>query len=87
MQARFWFLLVLCGLTWWPSPGHAWWDAKWSNRKAIAVDASAKGANTAVEVADVPVLVRLHTGNFSDFFALKEGAADLRFLAEDDKTL
>jgi len=37
-------------------------------------------------VADAPLLLRLHTGNFSDFFYLKEDASDLRFVAADDKT-
>lgn len=69
-----------------PPPALAWWNDEWSGRKAITVDTSAKGLGLAAEATDVPVLVRLHAGNFSDFFLIKEGAADLRFVAGDDKT-
>jgi biopolymer transport protein ExbB len=30
--------------------------------------------------------VKLHTGNFEDFFVVKEDLSDVRFIAEDDKT-
>ncbi|MBI3774780.1 MAG: DUF2341 domain-containing protein, partial [Gammaproteobacteria bacterium] len=35
---------------------------------------------------DLPVLVRLHTGNFSYFSDSKPDGSDLRFIAADDKT-
>lgn len=64
----------------------AWWNDKWSYRVPLTLDASITGANVTATQTDVPVLVRLHAGNFQDFFLLKEDLADLRFVANDDKT-
>ncbi|HTG81796.1 MAG TPA: DUF2341 domain-containing protein [Geobacteraceae bacterium] len=63
----------------------AWWDAKWQYRRKIAFDLSDKGANIKDNLADVPVLVRLHTGNFT-FGNAKSDGSDLRFMSADDKT-
>ena len=65
---------------------HAWWNDKWPNRVPITVDTSKTGADIGENVSDATVLVRLHAGNFQDFFALKEDMSDLRFIADDDKT-
>ena len=43
----------------------AWWDGNWSYRKQITIDTSAKGGNIAQSAGRVPVLIRLHSGNFS----------------------
>lgn len=67
------------------SAAQAWWNADWTLRKAITLDTSAAGAETREGLVNVPVLVRLHTGNF-DFLSAKDDGSDLRFLAEDDKT-
>jgi biopolymer transport protein ExbB len=64
---------------------HAWWDGKWQQRKKIQFDASAKGADLKENLTDVPVLVRLHTGNFS-FSNAKADGSDLRFVSADDKS-
>lgn len=64
---------------------HAWWDKKWEFRKKISFDLSDKGANITENLSDVPVLVRLHAGNF-DFARAKEDGSDLRFMASDDKS-
>lgn len=64
----------------------AWWNKDWTARKAISLDTSAKGIEIREPLVEVPVLVRLHTGNFQGFFSLKEDASDLRFTAGDDKT-
>jgi biopolymer transport protein ExbB len=64
---------------------HAWWDGKWQQRKKIQFDASTKGADIKENLTDVPVLVRLHTGNFS-FSNAKADGADLRFVSADDKS-
>jgi len=63
----------------------AWWDEKWQYRKKISFDTTAKGANIADNLAQVPVLVRLHSGNFA-FENAKEDGSDVRFVGSDDKT-
>ena len=64
---------------------NAWWDGKWKQRKKIQFDASPKGADIKENVTDVPVLIRLHTGNFT-FSNAKDDGSDLRFVGADDKT-
>jgi biopolymer transport protein ExbB len=58
---------------------HAWWNEDWTARKKITL------SNPAGEVADAPVLIRLHTGNF-DFLSANENGSDLRVVAGDDTT-
>jgi biopolymer transport protein ExbB len=62
----------------------AWWDKKWQHRQKIAFDTTDKGANIKEGVADVPVLVRLHAGNFA-FANAKNDGSDIRFVSADDK--
>ncbi|HTP64751.1 MAG TPA: DUF2341 domain-containing protein [Geobacteraceae bacterium] len=62
----------------------AWWDKKWQYRKKIAFDTTEKGANIKENLTDVPVLVRLHAGNFAFANAKKDGS-DIRFVSADDK--
>ena len=69
-----------------PSICLAWWNDEWSFRKEITLDLSATGANIAGSAADVPVLIRLHLGNFGYFADTKPDGSDLRFVAGDDKT-
>ncbi len=69
-----------------PSTAFAFWDSAWSFRKKITLDTSAAGADIAASLTDLPVLVRLHTGNFSYFADAKPDGSDLRFIAGDDKT-
>ena len=76
------FLAIMAGLT----PGHAWWNKAWSARKSITVDTGKTGTEISEPVGTALVLLRLHSGNFN-FGAAKENGADLRFVAEDDKTL
>jgi biopolymer transport protein ExbB len=63
---------------------NAWWDGKWKQRKMIQFDTSEQGANIKEPLTDFPLLVRLHTGNFS-FSGAKEDGSDLRFVGADDK--
>lgn len=63
----------------------AWWDEKWQYRKKVTFDTTAKGANIQGALAQVPVLVRLHSGNFT-FENAKEDGSDIRFVGSDDKT-
>lgn len=64
----------------------AWWNGEWSYRKAITLDTTPAGANIAQDLSDVPVLLRLHTGNFTHFLDLSEGGADISLIAGDDQT-
>ena len=64
-----------------PGLAHARWNEDWTARSKISVNAQA-----AVEVVtEMPVAVRLHSGNFSFINARPDGS-DLRFIAADDKT-
>ena len=64
---------------------HATWNAEWPQRTKIALDTTATGLPIAAAVDSVPVLIRLHTGNFQ-FVEAKADGSDLRFIAGDDKT-
>lgn len=68
----------------------SWWSEKWPNRLGIIVESpvsvSASGSTGVPGALDNVVLVKLHGENFPDFFLLQENLADLRFMAEDDKT-
>ncbi|MBI3188014.1 MAG: DUF2341 domain-containing protein [Gammaproteobacteria bacterium] len=75
--------LALCLL---PLSVHAWWQEEWPYRVKVSLDAQQLGQLGTQSLTDAPLLLRLHTGNFSDFFYLKEDASDLRFIAADDKT-
>jgi biopolymer transport protein ExbB len=72
-------LLLLPGLA------QAWWNESWAYRKKITLNTSASGADTHEALSDFPVLVRLHTGNFT-FLEAREDGGDLRLVAGDDKT-
>jgi len=74
-------LLLLCTAV----RSYAWWNEDWAFRKEVIVNTSASGADVKDALADFPVLVRLHTANFS-FLDAKEDGGDLRFVAADDKT-
>jgi biopolymer transport protein ExbB len=63
-----------------------WWDAKWPTRKKIDIDTTGKGVAIAEPIGTTAVLVRLHEGVFS-FMSAKEDGSDLRFLADDHKTV
>jgi biopolymer transport protein ExbB len=76
--------LVVLGLLAAPN-AHAWWDGKWKQRMKIQFDTSAKAADIKESLIDVPVLIRLHTGNFS-FSNAKADGSDIRFVSADDKT-
>jgi len=77
-------VLLLCmGLA--PAAAHAWWNKAWSYRKQVTVDATPTGVNVSGPIGRVPVLIRLHSGNFSFKDAVDNGS-DLRFVGADDKT-
>ncbi|WP_160106669.1 DUF2341 domain-containing protein [Pseudomonas izuensis] len=69
-----------------PATAHAWWQDDWHYRKQISVDTTPQGAAINDALGRTPLLVRLHTGNFT-FDGVKEDGSDLRFVAADDKTV
>ena len=79
--------VILCAsfLTLVAGSAHAWWDGKWKYRKKIVLDTTAQGADIKEALADFPVLVRLHSGNFT-FANAKSDGSDIRLVASDDKT-
>lgn len=64
-----------------PLTASAEWNKDWPTKNKVIVSAEAASA----AVADVPVVVRLHSGNF-DFTTARPDGSDLRFIAADDKT-
>jgi biopolymer transport protein ExbB len=73
-------LLLLAAMMISPIAG-AYWDTAWTARARISVNPVGISAS----VDDVPVAVRLHSGNFNFLDAEADGA-DLRFISSDDKT-
>ncbi|MWL90171.1 DUF2341 domain-containing protein [Cupriavidus sp. SW-Y-13] len=80
------FLLLALASTLVPSLAHAWWQPDWAYRKPVTIDAGPQGGNIGGDAGRTPVLLRLHTGNFS-FEGVSETGADLRFVSGDDKTV
>ncbi len=76
-------LLLAAGLLSASLDASAWWNHDWAYRSEITLDAKAAGINGGAD--GVPVLVRLHDGVLKFTDAAQDGA-DLRFVAEDDKT-
>jgi biopolymer transport protein ExbB len=62
----------------------SWWNSEWTSRKKIVLDTT--GAGTAESVGTMPVLIRLFDGNFQ-FAGAQADGNDLRFVADDQKTL
>lgn len=83
--SRFFLLLGFAALLFSTSTARAWWNADWPMRKKITLDTGATGVAIGEPIGTVPVLVRLHDGNFQ-FTAAKSDGSDLRFVAGDDKT-
>ncbi len=63
-----------------------WWNPAWTIRKKIDIDTSGKGLAIAEPIGTTVVLVRLHDGVFR-FMSSKEDGSDLRFVADDHKTV
>ena len=59
--------------------------ADWAHKQKITVDTTASGADLKQAVSQVPIAVRLHSGNFT-FADAKPDGSDVRFLAPDGKT-
>ena len=57
----------------------------WAHKKKLSFDTSANGTEIKEDVMQLPLLVRLHSGNFK-FSEVKPDGSDLRFFAADSKT-
>jgi len=68
------------------APAEDWWNKEWTARKSFTVDTGKTGVEMTDPAGTSLVLIRLHQGNFN-FATAKENGADLRFVAEDGKTL
>ena len=79
-------LLLALASTLLPGLAHAWWQPDWAYRKPVTIDAGPQGGAIGGDAGRTPVLLRLHTGNFT-FEGVSESGADLRFVAGDDKTV
>lgn len=86
-------LLVIFVSLLYSTSSHAWWNDSWNFRKPIKVIASgfdATALNAQAEVGqtpELPLLVRLHAGNFGAYFMdAHEKGNDIRFISGDDKT-
>lgn len=82
-QAFLWLCSLLVTLL---SLSHAAWGDDWSGQKKINLNTAESGVDLKEDVSQVPVLVRLHAGNFAHFLDVKEDGSDLRFFAADGKT-
>lgn len=69
-----------------PVASQAWWNEEWNFRKEITFDLTPTAADIAGTPTDIPVLIRLHIGNFNYFADTRPDGSDLRFLAADDQT-
>jgi biopolymer transport protein ExbB len=59
--------------------------ADWQHKKKLVVDSTAKGVELKEGASQVPLALRLHTGNFP-FTEARPDGADLRITASDEKT-
>lgn len=75
------FLLALFALCAWPLQS----TAAEAGKRRFSFDTTAQGADLKEAVTQLPVLVRLHSGNF-DFTQTAPDGSDLRFFAADGKT-
>ncbi len=94
MSIRAAAVFILCVL--FPAISQAWWNEEWNYRKAMKVvpqgfDAAQLNALPAAggepAIPEIPVLIRLHSGNFGTYFMdAQQNGNDVRFIAGDDKT-
>ena len=75
------FAWIIAALLLLPAFANAEWNKDWSSHKKIAINSQ----GITEEITQMPVLVRLHSGNF-DFTSASIDGSDLRFIAADDKT-
>ncbi len=78
-------IVLVAMLATFPGLAQAWWNEDWTLRQKITLNTTPAGAATTEALVDLPVLLRLHTGNYT-FPDGKPDGSDLRFVAQDDKT-
>ena len=76
------FLAVIQTLLLTATTAHA---EEWAHKKKLAFDTTPNGTELTADVAQLPLLIRLHSGNFT-FSEAKPDGTDLRFFAADGKT-
>jgi biopolymer transport protein ExbB len=67
------------------SAADAWWDGAWTLRKKVTLDTTQAGAGISDPIGGATVLMRFFDLNYPA--GVKEDLSDLRFVAEDGKTL
>jgi biopolymer transport protein ExbB len=80
-------IILVATITWLSlcCSAHAWWHEDWQYRKKIVLNATPAGADIKENLQEIPLLVRLHPGNFI-FGNAKNDGSDIRFVSSDDKT-
>lgn len=63
-----------------------WWQPEWTGRRKVTIDTTSTGVAIGEPIGTTAVLLRLHGGNFA-FNLCREDGADIRFVAEDNKTV
>lgn len=66
-------------------PNFVYAASEWAHERKLAFDTTESGVPVAQDVAGLPILVRLHSGNFA-FSEAKPDGSDIRFFAADGKT-
>ncbi|WP_434031366.1 DUF2341 domain-containing protein [[Pseudomonas] boreopolis] len=86
MQRLLTALLLLLGIAMSgaASADTSWWQSDWKYRKPITLDAGSAGL--AAGAGRMPVLVRLHAGNFA-FDGVAPDGSDIRFVGADGRTV
>ncbi|MDI1299003.1 DUF2341 domain-containing protein [Methylotenera sp.] len=79
MKRLFLTLVIVCGLL--PLTSVAEWNKDWTKHAKVSINSQ----SVTEAASQVPVVVRLHSGNF-DFASVNVDGSDLRFVAADDKT-
>jgi len=77
-------LLLLCWAT--VATAQSWWNDDWQYRRKISINTTASGADIKESLMDVPILIRLHMGNF-DFSEAQAEGSDIRFVSSDGTRL
>ncbi len=76
---------TLCVLFLVCAPAGAWWSAEWNLRKPVEISLAAALGATPQGLSDVPMLLRLHSGNFPQFLLAADDGADFRLVTGDDQ--
>src|ERR1700761_5165939 len=84
-RLRAW-LLVLFVFSSLASQSFGWWKSDWTIRREVTIDTSSSGTSITDPIGATEVLLRLHDGTLY-CAAAKDDGGDLRFVAEDDKTV